>query len=56
MQDRWIRKAVKALDRFGRYHNVVKLVEFLKTAAREANYPVFGVLEDRTKDSGKFHK
>ena len=45
--------ALKTLDRFGRYPNVLNLVEFLNTVAIEANDPVFGVLEDRTKDSGK---
>ena len=52
LQDRWIRD-LKTLDRFGRYPNVLNLVEFLNTVAIEANDPVFGVLEDRTKDSGK---
>ena len=53
LQDRWRREAVKALDRLVRYPSGLHLVEFLNTATRETNDPVFEVLVDRTKDSGK---
>ena len=46
LQAKWRSKAVGILDETGRYPNIVKLVEFLNKAAREANDPVYG-LEDR---------